>query len=433
MTNTLKWLLFFGAFLAISPLAAHPSPNTLILLDIKTNGVAAEIRLPVSELGMALSANPANPKTAEALLGSYKDSLRLYLLSHIHPTGMDGQKWAVEIGEMMIEDVKNPQERNALQDIIVKLWLLPPAGASSRQFILNYDIVMHQVVTHSALVSIRQDWETGIVAEHPAEVGVIAVDARSSQIFPLTISLENKGLWGGFKSMTGLGMRHIAEGTDHLLFLLVLLLSAPLLVSGKKWGGFGGTGYAFTRLVKIVTAFTIGHSLTLLAGAVGWLRLPAQPIEVLIAISILISAIHAIRPVFPDREMLVAAGFGLIHGLAFANTLSGLDLDTKAMMLSILGFNLGIELQQLIVVLLTFPALILLSKQPKIYGFIRIGTALLAGTAAVAWVFERISGNGNVLTEGVEHIFAYGWWLIVGLAALAIALHFFQKKDSYWL
>ena len=312
MIQKIKTLLLVIMLFLGTKLSAHPSPNTLIFLDIKSNGVAAELRLPVGELGMAL--NPSAPKIAEELLGSFKDSLKIYLQSHITPLSMDGEKWSVEVGEMTLENIVNTQERGTLQDIIVKLWLKPPTGSSSRQFILNYDVVMHQVVTHSALVSIRQDWETGIVSEHPAEVGIIAVEPRNNQIFPLTVSLESKGLWGGFKSMVGLGMKHISEGTDHLLFLLVLLLAAPLLVSGQKWGNFGGTRYAFMRLLKIITAFTIGHSITLLVGAVGILRLPSQPIEVLIAISILVSAIHAIRPIFPNREMYVAAGFGLIHG-----------------------------------------------------------------------------------------------------------------------
>ena len=426
MKNTFTCGLLFLIVAWTNTTFAHPSPNTLIFLDIKTDGVAAELRLPVGELGMAL--NPAAPKTAEELLGLFKDSLKIYLQTHITPLSMDGQKWTVEVGDMQVENVKDPQERNTIQDIIVKMWLKPPTGASSRAFILNYDVVMHQVVTHSALVSIRQDWETGVVAEHPVEVGIIAVEPRNNQVFPLIISLESKGLWGGFKSMVGLGRKHIAGGTDHLLFLLVLLLAAPLLVSGKKWGNFGGTRYAFGRLVKIITAFTIGHSITLLAGAVGWFRLPSQPIEVLIAVSILVSALHVLKPIFPNREAVVAAGFGLIHGLAFANTLSDLQLDATAMTLSILGFNIGIELQQLFVVLLIVPSLVLLSQKPKIYAFIRIGGAVLAAVTAIAWILQRISGKNNVFTEGVEKVFVYSPWLILGLAVLAVGSYFLSKN-----
>jgi hypothetical protein len=130
------------------------------------------------------------------LLGSFADSLKIYFQSHIGPLSMDDQKWSVEVRGMALENVKNAQERGTLQDIIVKIWLTPPSGTSSRQFILNYDVVMHQVVTHNALVSIRQDWETGIVSEHPSEVGIIAVEPRNNQIFPLIINLESKGLCG---------------------------------------------------------------------------------------------------------------------------------------------------------------------------------------------------------------------------------------------
>ena len=210
-------------------------------------------------------------------------------------------------------------------------------------------------------------------------------------------------------------------------FLLVLLLAAPLLISDKRWGDFGGTRYALKRLVKIITAFTIGHSLTLLAGAIGWLRLPNQPIEVLIAVSILVSAIHVLKPIFPNREAIVAAGFGLIHGLAFANTLSDLQLDTAAMTLSILGFNIGIELQQLLVVALIVPSLIVLSKQAKLYDFIRIGGAIWAGVAATAWIVQRISGKSNAITEGVAQVFVYSRWLILALAILAAGSYVFNK------
>jgi HupE / UreJ protein len=93
--------------------------------------------------------------------------------------------------------------------------------------------------------------------------------------------------------------------------------------------------------LRIVTAFTLGHSLTLLAGALGWLRLPGQPVEILIAVSILVSAAHAQRPLFPGREAQVAAGFGLVHilvhGLAFTGTLAGLHLSAGPLALSILG------------------------------------------------------------------------------------------------
>jgi hypothetical protein len=405
MKITISSFILLLNFIFIITAKAHPSPNTLIFLDIKPQKVAAELRIPVSELSIAL--NPSALKTGEELIGSYKDSLKLYTLSHITPLSMDGQKWSVEWENIRLEDAENPQERNALQDIIITMQFIPPAGVSSRQFILNYDVVMHQLVTHSALVSIRQDWETGITPEHPEVVGVIAVEPRNNQIFPMTISLENKGLWGGFKSMVNLGKKHISEGTDHLLFLLTLLLPSPLLVSNKKWTDYGGLKYSLLKLIKIITAFTIGHSLTLLLGTLGWIPFSSQIIEIAIAFSILVSAIHALNPIFYQKEIYIAASFGLIHGLAFSDTLTPLKLDATQMCLSILGFNLGIEIQQLLVVALIVPALMILSKNVKIYYFIRIIGAILAGIAATGWIFQRVSGYENPITEGVAQLFTH--------------------------
>src|SRR5580704_10928153 len=134
----------------------------------------------------------------------------------------------------------------------------------------------------------------------------------------------------GFASVFRLGMRHIAEGTDHLLFLLALLLPAPLMVVGSRWVGFAGVRRSLLRILKIVTAFTVGHSITLALAALGLVRVPSRPIEVLIAVSIFVSAAHALRPLFPGREAAIAAFFGLIHGLAFATTLAELGLGRWA-------------------------------------------------------------------------------------------------------
>jgi hypothetical protein len=101
----------------------------------------------------------------------------------------------------------------------------------------------------------------------------------------------------------------------------------------------------------------------------------------LIACSILVTAIHAIRPIFPGREAQVAAGFGLVHGLAFASVLADLKLTAAPIALSILGFHLGIELMQLFVIVLTAPWLILLSLTPA-HRWVRTGGALLAAIAA---------------------------------------------------
>ena len=404
---------------------AHPMPSSRVLLDLQATGVAAEVQLPLGELQLALGQQLDVLTQPATLVARSGPALRAYIGAHVRATSYGGQPWALAVSGLQVSAAEQT-DTGPYQELTAHLWLRPPAGASSRAFTLHYDVIMHQVVTHAALVSIRQDWDNGVLAEHPVEVGVIRMNPRDNVVAPLDVAPAAGSRWRGFQNMVGLGLGHIAEGTDHLLFLLVLLLPAPLLVRRGRWGGFGGVGYSVGRLLKVVTAFTAGHSLTLLLGALGWVRLPGQPVEVLIAVSILVSAVHAWRPLFPGREAWVAAGFGLVHGLAFASTLAGLHLDASRLALSILGFNLGIELMQLFVIALTVPWLLLLSSTPA-YPAVRVGGAALACFAALAWVAERLSGQPNALAALVAQAVPYAPWLL-GTLAVGAVLSFWRTS-----
>ncbi|MEZ0607487.1 HupE/UreJ family protein [Fibrella sp. WM1] len=411
-------------------------PNSVVLLNVHADRISAEVQVPLSELQPAFGR--AVNDSASQLIDQLGPQLRAYLVSHIRPQSPDGRYWTVTVGTLAMQETQNPIN-GTYRELVAQVQLVPPPGASVRQFSFHYDAVLHQVVTHKILVSVRQDWERGQVAEQaPAQVGVIELDIVNNRILPLPVRLEGGSVWTGFRSMVALGIEHIADGTDHLLFLLVLLLPAPLLrvaprkagprLAGNRWGRFGGVRYSLTNLVWIVTAFTLGHSITLLLGAVGWVRLPSQPIEVLIAMSILVSAIHAFRPVFPGREAWVAAGFGLIHGLAFANTLTDLSLDARRMVLSILGFNLGIELMQLFVIALTIPWLILLS-QTSVYGWVRRGGALIAAVAAVSWLVERVTQQPNRVTTLIEQLVTYAPYALAVLAGTSLLLTYRLRQS----
>jgi hypothetical protein len=223
----------------------------------------------------------------------------------------------------------------------------------------------------------------------------------------------------GFASIFRLGMRHIAEGTDHLLFLLALLLPAPLMVLGCRWTGFASVRHSLLRILKVVTAFTVGHSLTLALAALGLVRVPSRPVEVLIALSILLSAAHALRPLFPGREARIAAFFGLIHGLAFAATLEELGLGRWERVVGILAFNLGIETMQLIVVAAIMPSLVLMSRT-RAYPFLRIGGALFAGFASLGWIAERLLGVHNSVGSVVDIVASHAAWIAGALFLISL-------------
>ena len=394
-------LIFLGG--EESLVSAHPMPNSVVVLTIHEKTISGEIQLPLGELQSAIGMDVNDH--SDRLIERLGDSLKLYLGQHIHPKSLDNKNWLVDIGAMRLSVVSNKLTGD-YKELIAKFTMSPPQHYDLRNFQFDYDVILREVASHKILVSVKQDWAQGHLADsEPMQVGVIELDVPSGKIVPLQISLAQGSLWKGFASMVKLGTQHIREGTDHLLFLFALLLPAPLLVSKKRWARFGGINYCLLRLFKLITAFTLGHSVTLLLGAMGWVLLPSQPVEVLIAISILVSAIHAIIPVFPGRETYIAAGFGLIHGLAFANTLAELTLDTSKLIISILGFNLGIELMQLFIILITIPALLVLS-QTRSYAFLRVAGAVVAGICAAAWLVQRVSGQANYLTNLLDKMIA---------------------------
>lgn len=404
----------------------HPMPNSVLLLDVQSHGINAEVQLPINELEFALDFGIGN--NTDVLIERYGSQLSRYLAAHIHAQSPDGTPWMVQIGDMHIEAAEQTAT-GAYKELIVKVSLQAPQGQSARRLTLYYDAIIHQVVSHKTLVVIRQDWDNGILADNQSNVGIIQLDVASNTILPLPINLDEGSTWTGFKGMVNLGIEHIAEGTDHLLFLLVLLLPATLLVSDKQWAGFGGTRYSIIRLIKMATAFTLGHSITLLLGAMNWVQLPQQPVEIFIALTILITAIHALRPIFPNKEIYVACGFGLVHGLAFATVLSDLNIGTTKMALSILGFNLGIEFMQLFVIILIVPWLIILSQHPA-YKWFRIAGAIIAIVASLAWMIERITLSPNVIASFIQTIAEQSKWLLLGLIGLSVVSWLSRMKSS---
>lgn len=188
-----------------------------------------------------------------------------------------------------------------------------------------------------------------------------------------------------FTSYTGLGITHILEGLDHLLFVFALLL----LVRGRA------------RLFWAITAFTAAHSLTLAAATLGILTLPSPPVEAVIALSIVFLAYELTLPpgrrdrVTENAPWIVTFGFGLVHGLGFAGALREIGLPEGDIPLALLAFNFGVELGQILFVMLVLAAFALVTRLvPAVLG-LRAGlvrvTSYLIGSMAAFWVIERIA------------------------------------------
>ena len=234
------------------------------------------------------------------------------------------------------------------------------------------------------------------------------------------MTVERDGtFWRGFRSVVALGMEHIATGTDHLMFLFALALVAPALAARSRWTGRRSSRESLIALARVVSAFTIGHSATLALGALGGVVLPSALVEVGIAVSILVTAIHAVRPLFPRREALVACAFGLIHGLAFANTLAGRDLGRAQAAWTLLGFNVGIEIAQLGLLALVVPWLLILAGT-RTFDRFRVTGATLAAVLAAGWLLERTTALPNPTARPLAWVEAHPLLPLVVLAAVAL-------------
>jgi HupE / UreJ protein len=357
-----------------APVRAHHIRRTALYVDFGSRSVALEIRMPLEELSFArgklvkLTDWQVDPVDARELAD--------YLRAHLK-VQRAGETLALSIASVAVET------ENLLVMHAVARASQPEA---LRAIDLRYDAITERVNTHETYVFVRRDLDAGQLGEAPKLYSTLHWQHR-------TVHIERApGGWTqGFAAVFKLGVVHIAEGTDHLLFLLMLLLPAPLLARGRRWVEPRSVMQSLRATFWIVTAFTFGHSLTLIAAAVRGLALPVQPVEVVIALSILVSASHALRPLFAGREPLIAAGFGLVHGLAFARELLGFGFDGRSLALALFGFNLGIEAMQLAVVLGVLPVLLFASRSPR-YAWLRIAGAACGAIASAGWIAERAFG-----------------------------------------
>ncbi|WP_314224975.1 HupE/UreJ family protein [Streptomyces zaehneri] len=421
--------LLLSAFLLVgglaSPAAAHPMSTSAVLLDIRDDRVEGEVQLPIDRLAIAVDRD----LTGTSVLGEDRSFLKRYTAQHISAVGEDGSPWTVGLGTASVRTI------DGTAHLVYPLTIRPPDGQVT-DFRLRYDVIVEELLTHKVIATVRYDFDRGILKADDAEtLGVLDWDTKSLRV------PADEGSWlKGFVTTAGLGIEHVGEGADHLLFLLMLLVPAPLVAVGGRWrtgatrvagadGVAEATGAAavtsprrsLVRVVHVVSAFALGHSLTLALAASGVIHVPSRPVETLIALSIAVSAVHAIRPLVARGEVLIAAGFGLVHGLAFASLIGDLGLDRGSLVTTLLGFNLGIELTQLLVVVLIMPSLIVLSRT-TVYPAFRIGVAAIGLVFSVSWMLERATLTAGDPFEGAQTWLVGHPLLVAGaVATLAVA------------
>ncbi len=198
--------------------------------------------------------------------------------------------------------------------------------------------------------------------------------------------------WRQLLGFVGEGIGHIWTGYDHLLFLIALLLPAVLCWQSGAWTGVAAIRPAFINVIKIVTAFTVAHSLTLALATLEVVRLPSRGVESAIALSVLVAALNNVWAFFHGRSWSVAFVFGLIHGFGFATALADWGLAQGTLALALVGFNLGVELGQVAIVGIMLPLAYRYRNTAVYQRFVLRGGSAVVTLIAFIWVLERAFG-----------------------------------------
>jgi len=241
---------------------------------------------------------------------------------------------------------------------------------------VEYSLFFDLDPTHRGLLRVEQakDSQTGILSpERPR----------------LELRAEGRSKLEQFADYVREGVWHIWVGFDHILFLLSLLLPSVFIAMGKGWQPADRFSSAFWDVFKVATSFTVAHSITLSLAALSVIQLPSRLVESAIALSVVLAALNNVWPLVHGRRWVVAFGFGLIHGFGFASVLTDLGLPQGALLVALVGFNLGVEAGQLAIIAAFLPLAFAL-RRTWVYRRLvfLVGSAAIAVVAGI-WLVER--------------------------------------------
>jgi hypothetical protein len=205
---------------------------------------------------------------------------------------------------------------------------------------------------------------------------------------------DSGGALSQFATYFNEGVWHIWTGFDHILFLLSLLLPAVLIREPRGWRSALSFRDAFVDVAKVVTAFTLAHSITLTLAALSIVVLPSRLVESGIALSVVLAALNNLFPVLANGRWVAAFGFGLLHGFGFAGALHDLGLPTGSLALSLAGFNFGVEGGQLAIVVVFLPLAFVLRSTWAYRRVVFAGGSAAIATVATVWLVERAFNVG---------------------------------------
>ncbi|ESA38536.1 membrane protein [Leptolyngbya sp. Heron Island J] len=375
---TLTCLLCIVSSSLLPGATAHNLGQSYIYLQIREDAISARVEMPVKELSEVLELDlPVEQKVRRDDIEPYIEQIRAYVDEHLTLSCAPQACSPVfqEYGFL----------NTTFSQFLTLEYNLNGFQAMPEAIDVTYDVILEQLPQHTNMLLVEENWMTGTFQNESTPLMIFRQPGQTQ-----TLDLTSGSLWQGFSAIVYLGIIHIVEGIDHVFFLGALLL--PSVLSRQEdsiWQPVDKFSTAFIYIVKIATAFTIAHSVTLCLATLQIVQVPSRIVESIIAASIGLAAVDIFYPIFRGRSWLIIFLFGLFHGFGFADVLADLGVTSQNAALSLFGFNLGVEIGQLIIIAVIFPVLYLLRNQWFYPSFVMRTGALSLGAMSLYWFIER--------------------------------------------
>ena len=362
------------ALAGLAPAQAHKPSDSYLAISVSDDKVTGQWDIALRDLDFAIGLDgDGNGEITWGEVRAKHAEIAAYALARL-AIRSDGAACSIEPGAQQIDD--HTDGAYTVLPLAIRCAKTPERLAIA----IDYSLFADLDPQHRGLLKLQALGQT--------RTAVLGPQAPTQ-----SFELKAVSRWAQFIAYAREGVWHIWIGFDHILFLLSLLLPAVLLWRGRQgqqWQPAETFRQAFVDVFKIVTAFTLAHSITLSLATLGFVSLPSRWVESAIAASVVLAALNNVWPLLHRRRWMVAFGFGLIHGFGFASVLVDLGLPREALALALVGFNLGVEVGQLAIVAVFLPLAFALRRTVFYRRAVMVGGSLLIAALAGVWLIERV-------------------------------------------
>ncbi len=380
--------------------SAHAGNESYVYLDVADDDLRGQVEMPYGDIrtafGLELDGSDAENQIE---LADHLDTLQAYAVEHLSIGDASGPWTLVFDGVLTLADAYDVEGGEyAIFPFVVDL-----GGIDVPQVLtVSFDPFFDEIEGRNALLLIANDWKRGVFDNEAEALVQFDAGARTQ-----VVDLGSTSQWKNFSESMNLGLDHIKTGPDHIFFVLVLLLPSVLVYTTVRWLPTATFASSLWRVLKIVSMFTVAHSITFTLAGLDILPLPpSRLVESIIAASIAAAALHNLWPIGANKEWMIAFAFGLFHGMGFASLVSDLEVSKSTQLISLLGRNVGIEIGQAFIVLVVFPGLFLLRRTIYYRPFF-LASSLALAFVSLGWMLERVLDIEVGTTDVIDRVMRF--------------------------